>query len=306
MKRKDISNKLNEIFEMKLGRILDIHQGHTERTNDKRLFAKIEVFPAGTFNNVPFWGGGFDLNTEMPHGIFSVPRENQLIVVFFINGYFNDPVGVASIPHPYDGSFVEKYYNLIENINDISIFHYSGTRIILREDGSIDIQKRIEESTDNFVNHTLKIEFEYDDINSLRKKTITDVDNDVIINIDDDDVKITDSQNQFINMHHKSGENKIIVQRSGTQKIEMNDTKDQIIGPALDLLAANESFVKGDTAKTELDKESANMTALKAAISGWTPVANDGGAALKTALAAFLALTTENYSNILSTKIKGE
>lgn len=67
-----------------------------------------------------------------------------------------------------------------------------------------------------------------------------------------------------------------------------------------------EPFVLGTTAKTELDKESANMTALKAAINAWIPVPNDGGAALKTALAAFLALATENYSSILSTLIKGK
>jgi len=300
MKKININNKLNEIFEMKIGRILNVHQGHTKKEEDKRLFAKIEVFPSGTFDNVPFWGGGFDLNTEMPHGIFSIPRENQLIIIFFINGYFNDPVGVCPIPHPYDGSFVDKYYNLIENINDISIFHFSGSRIIIREDGSIDIQKRIEESIDNFVNHTLKIEFEYDSGNNLRKKTITDIDNDVIIEIDGDDVNITDSADQFINMHHKTGENKLVFQRSGSQKIELNNTKDQITGPALDLLGATESFVKGDTLETQLN---IILTALQTFSTGLNPTTLAAqSATLATAIGTALGILNQ----IKSTTIKGE
>lgn len=70
--------------------------------------------------------------------------------------------------------------------------------------------------------------------------------------------------------------------------------------------AGTESFIKGDTAKTELTKDQAAMTELQSAINTWVPVPADGGAALKVALAAFLAKPMANYANILSTRIKGE
>lgn len=70
--------------------------------------------------------------------------------------------------------------------------------------------------------------------------------------------------------------------------------------------AANQPFVKGTTAKTEHDKVKDALTELQSAINGWVPVPNDGGGALKIALAAFLAKPMPDYSNILSTKIFGE
>jgi phage baseplate assembly protein V len=77
-------------------------------------------------------------------------------------------------------------------------------------------------------------------------------------------------------------------------------------GLKIEMLAANEAYVKGDTFKTELDKDIDAMTTLQAGINAWVPVPNDGGAALKTALATFLAKPMASSANILSTKIKGE
>lgn len=74
---------------------------------------------------------------------------------------------------------------------------------------------------------------------------------------------------------------------------------------AIKLAGGGEKFVLGDTAKTEWEKDTTGLSTLQSAISGWTPVPNDGGAALKTALAGFLALTFADYSNSLSTKIEG-
>jgi hypothetical protein len=69
--------------------------------------------------------------------------------------------------------------------------------------------------------------------------------------------------------------------------------------------SASEKYVLGDIAKVELEKDLDAMTELQTAINGWIPVAQDGGAALKTALAGFLAKTMADYSNILSEQIKG-
>lgn len=77
-------------------------------------------------------------------------------------------------------------------------------------------------------------------------------------------------------------------------------------GNKIIMAQGDESFVLGDTAKTELDKDKDAMTELQSAITGWTPVPNDGGAALKAALATFLAKPMANYSSILSEDIKGK
>jgi len=77
-------------------------------------------------------------------------------------------------------------------------------------------------------------------------------------------------------------------------------------GEILTFLEGDESFVLGDTAKTELDKDEDAMTTLQAAINGWIPLAGDGGGALKTALGTFLTKPMANYSNILSSVIKGK
>lgn len=72
------------------------------------------------------------------------------------------------------------------------------------------------------------------------------------------------------------------------------------------MLEGDEPYVLGDTTKTELDKDEDAMTELQTAIAGWTPAPNDGGAALKAALATFLTKPMANYSSILSEDIKGK
>jgi len=69
---------------------------------------------------------------------------------------------------------------------------------------------------------------------------------------------------------------------------------------------ASEAFVKGTAALVELTKHQQAITELQTAINGWIVAAGDGGAALKAALATFLALPMPDYSSILSTKIFGE
>ena len=279
---KDFSNRLNEMFEMRLGRVLSISQQHSKKESDKRLWARIEMFPSGTFDDVPFWGGGVDFETEFPHGIFVPPRENQYIVIFFALGNFDNPFAAIPIPHPYDQSFAEKYYDLVESVNDISIFHFSGSRIILREDGSIDIQKRIEESTDNFVNHTLKIELEYDSGNNVRKKTITDVDNNIKIELTTDDMKITDSKNQVFQMRSKAGEEKIA-----------------FAGTLFNIFGATESFLKGTT-------WSANWAAFNSSVQNASP-GNEAAnkKAIEDIQSAFSTFAAQ-LTNMLSVKILGE
>jgi len=70
-----------------------------------------------------------------------------------------------------------------------------------------------------------------------------------------------------------------------------------------------ESFVLGDTLKTELQKNVDALTQLQADLTAWTPVPNDGGAALKTVLGlpgGFLSKSIASLTNILSQVIKGK
>jgi len=98
-------------------------------------------------------------------------------------------------------------------------------------------------------------------------------------------------------------------------KDESNYIKYDASGKQLDLLTdgnkitmieGDEPFVLGDTLKTELDKDKDAMTELKTAMTTWVPAPNDGGAALKTALATFLTKVMADYSSILSEDIKGK
>lgn len=86
----------------------------------------------------------------------------------------------------------------------------------------------------------------------------------------------------------------------GIKTIEFTDNNEIIF------LEGTEPFVLGNILKTELNKDLSAMTELQSAINGWTPVPNDGGLALKTALATFLTKPMAVYTSILSEKIKGK
>lgn len=56
--------------------------------------------------------------------------------------------------------------------------------------------------------------------------------------------------------------------------------------------------------KTQVDKNTAVLEAIKTVFQSWVTVPNDGGASLKTASAAFVSLDTADLSNIQNDKIK--
>jgi hypothetical protein len=63
-------------------------------------------------------------------------------------------------------------------------------------------------------------------------------------------------------------------------------------------------LTKTQELKTQLDKTNAVVNAIKNALTTWTPVANDGGAALKAAATAAIgSLTVGDYSDIENDKI---
>jgi prefoldin subunit 5 len=216
-------NVLNNINSAKIGTINKVFMENPYDDKDKRIFCDITVLPSGEFKNVPIYGGGIDFDTEFTHGVFALPRKNQLILILFINSNFENPV--ACIPLPYNFNASDEHKNLfnepIEDVEDLGVYHFSGSRLILRKNGTIDIQKRIEESTDTFVNHTLNIEFKYED--EKRKKIISDVDNEFVVEIvAKEDVKFTDNKNQSLNFHSKDNEEFIELLDKAEQTIKMN------------------------------------------------------------------------------------
>ena len=140
---------LEKIYESRIGRILKIYQQNKFDPSDNRLFCDLEVFPSGTFTNMPIYGGGVDFQTKFPHGIFALPRKDQLVVILFLESNFQNPMACLPIPYNYDGAdqYKDLFNNLVESVDDIGLYHYSGTRQIFRANGNIDIQKRIKETT---------------------------------------------------------------------------------------------------------------------------------------------------------------
>lgn len=72
----------------------------------------------------------------------------------------------------------------------------------------------------------------------------------------------------------------------------------------IDVPSGNTLRVGGPSAQLVAlsNKVQAQFQSLKSAINGWTPVANDGGAALKTALSSFIG----SSSDVAATKLKAE
>lgn len=186
----------SQVFSLYAAKVLEVYQKVGTRENDKRLTCRIQLSIGGIFENVPFYGGGVDLDTGFPHGLYVPPRKNQLVGILFLHGQFNNPIACFPIPYPswtlsdYDS---EKYYNnILDSVNDIVLFHYSGTRVSLKEDGKIRLSKKISQDilnlTFEFVNGTEK------------KKIIYDEDNDNKIELNKDGIKVQDKNNNIITL----------------------------------------------------------------------------------------------------------
>ena len=78
-------------------------------------------------------------------------------------------------------------------------------------------------------------------------------------------------------------------------------------GEKITMLEGTESFVLGDTLKTELQKNIDALTQLQADFAAWVVAPNDGGAALKAVVSAgFGASSLASLTSILSDDIKGK
>ena len=160
--QRDNTDRLSEIFEARVGTVISSYIGDPDNASDKRLFCDVDVHPRGLRSKVAFYGGGVDIETEngMPHGIIFPPRKGQYVLVLFINGDWQSPAVCVPFAHPSDQTFTEKYYDLLEDIDDSAIYHHSGTKIVMKKDGTVIIGKKIDEST----KHEVTLSFTSDGI----------------------------------------------------------------------------------------------------------------------------------------------
>jgi hypothetical protein len=150
---------LHNLVQAKIGYITKIKQQHEYLQKDKRLYVDIKV-GATLYKHVPFASGGIDLTTKNPHGMFILPRKDQCVAVWFINGNHGSPMACTFLPFEQYKKDQEKYYNIVKDkdnnatIDEIQICHYKGQSICFRNDGSIDIRSNLGSSggTQYFLN----------------------------------------------------------------------------------------------------------------------------------------------------------
>jgi len=215
---------LDKLYDARIGIVNNVYIGSKNNPADLRIYCDITLFPSGEFTEVPLWGGTMDYLTKFPHGLFNLPRQKQMILILFVKANHENPVAAIPLPYNYDNDdqYKQLFYNIVESVDDLGIYHYSGTRQIMRANGSIETQKRIEETPNNFVNHTLRLEIKYE--GSLRKKVITDVDNNLVITITGEDVTIVDKKNQQFIMHSKDSEEYVELIDKAGQTVKMDST----------------------------------------------------------------------------------
>lgn len=103
----------------------------------------------------------------------------------------------------------------------------------------------------------------------------------------------------------KSGSSEIIINNSGSIDIEPATELNINSNTGINIksnggLIPLEKSILGESLKDELDKVMSLLTELQTQISAWTPVALDGGSALKANLAGFQSMDLPDFSNILS------
>lgn len=139
--------KRHSLFDLRIGTVIESRIGHSEDSKDKRLYCDIVLDDGIQRKNLPYYGGGVDVNgTGKPHGIFIPPLDGQMVGVFFVQGHFKNPTVCFPIPMPWDRSNMEKYYDLLENKDDIIIYHKTGSSVRIKTDGSIHSNVNIEDN----------------------------------------------------------------------------------------------------------------------------------------------------------------
>jgi hypothetical protein len=124
-------------------------------TDQLRLVCDIELDAGGYLNDVPFSGGTVDHKTGFPHGVFVQPRIGSTMAIQFIRGGYDSPIGCFLVPQPNwrdtinptpDAaagiSLESDYDSLLDDPDDLTVCHFSGTYLNLKKDGTIELGKQ--------------------------------------------------------------------------------------------------------------------------------------------------------------------
>lgn len=120
------------------GVIQDVRIGHSRNLKDKRFYCDI-LFDGLYKKDVPFYGGTVDLISGNPHGFFCPPLKNQKVIIAYLEGNYKNPIVCFPMPYGYDRDVMEKFYNLLQDVEDMAMFHKSGSKIYFKKNGDLEI-----------------------------------------------------------------------------------------------------------------------------------------------------------------------
>jgi hypothetical protein len=134
-------NKSNRTFNsLEIGEIRNVQFENSGNKTDKRMVCEVLTGSGVIKRDVPFYGGGVDLESGNPHGIFAPPLEGQMVGILYVDSSHKNPVVAFPIPFNWgQGNNQEKYYNLLDDKEDLMIAHKSGSKMIMRKSGDIEI-----------------------------------------------------------------------------------------------------------------------------------------------------------------------
>jgi len=136
----------NRMFALGIAELVEVRKGHSENLSDKRMYCDLILDSGVPRKNVPFYGPTVDLITKKLHGVHFPPRPNQMVAYMFVAGHNDNPVVCFSLPFDWGQSKnLNTFVNTIssemsDKLEDCALYHYSGSKIIMNKDGSIEIE----------------------------------------------------------------------------------------------------------------------------------------------------------------------
>lgn len=126
------------VVDLRIAKVQEVRIGHSDITSDKRLYCSLLLDNGTTVSNVPFYGCGVDSETKKLHGSLIPPVVNQMVGVSYVHGHYKNPVAAFPIHMPWLREEDEEVYNdVLESVDDIGFFHKTGTKLLFKEDGTI-------------------------------------------------------------------------------------------------------------------------------------------------------------------------
>jgi hypothetical protein len=136
-------------YELVLAKVKAVRPEHSRKKGDKRMCCDLVTMDGIPLKNVKFAGATVDQKTGYPHGFLIPPRVDQMVGVFFVKGFYANPIIAFSVPSSFDPQYKDNFYDLLESENDSAFFHKSGSMIYFSDDGSIEIKNLKGNGDDN-------------------------------------------------------------------------------------------------------------------------------------------------------------